>query len=282
MRRRASVDVKSLAALSVEWLLAAAAIGTALFFATWWAYAIAAVVIATRQHAMLMLFHDAVHGLLARRPRVNDALINTLVGIPTLLPIEVYRPLHLRHHRLLGTAADPERTLLFAGQHWSYAPLATAPLVRQLAGDLLLVNGIRTLSALSRAGGLPRVRPTTLVLAALWIAAVAVCLWRWPAATATAFALWLVPLLTLTQLLQKIRSFAEHSGGPRTTPGWDEWTYTWRVGFLGRLTIWPYNINLHLEHHAAPDVPWHALPRLAAATPRFRRGASLAALLYRG
>jgi fatty acid desaturase len=282
MRAFASVDIKSLAALGIEWLLCAAVLAAALSLATWWAYAIAALIIATRQHAMLRLFHDAVHGLLARRLVVNDALINALVGVPTLVPIEVYRPLHLRHHRLLGTEADPERALLFVGQHWSYAPLATGPLLRQLAGDLLLVNGIRTLSALARADGPRRVRRATLFLAAVWIAAIAACLWRWPAATATALALWLVPLLTVTQLLQKLRSFAEHSGGPGATPGWHEWTYTWRVGLLGRLTIWPYHINLHLEHHAEPHVPWHELPRLGAATPRFRRGATLWTLLHRG
>ena len=282
MRRRALVDIKSLAALAIEWLLAATALAAALWLSTWWAFVIAALVIATRQHALLMLFHDAVHGLLARRPRINDALINALVGIPTLLPVEVYRPLHLRHHRLLGTAADPERALLFAGQHWNYTALATGPLARQLIGDLLFVNGIRTLSAWGRAGGLPHVLPTTAVLAALWGAAVAACLWQWPAATATALALWFVPLLTLTQLLQKVRSFAEHSGGPGRTSGWNDWTYTWRIGLLGRLTIWPYNINLHLEHHSAPHVPWHALPRLGAATPRFRSGRTLWTLLHRG
>ena len=281
MQRRAPVDMKSFAALCIEWLLAATALGTALWLATWWAYAIAALVIATRQHAMLMLFHDGVHGLLARSPRINDALINVLVGIPALLPVEVYRPLHLRHHRLLGTAADPERALLFAGQRWSYAPLATGPLVRQLAGDLLLVNGIRTLSAWARAGGIPRARTTTVMIAAAWSTAVAACLSQWPTATTISLALWFGPLLTLTQLLQKIRSFAEHSGGPGTAAGWEDWTYTWRIGLPGRLTIWPYNINLHLEHHAAPDVPWHLLPTLAAATPRFRSGTTLWALLHR-
>jgi fatty acid desaturase len=72
-------------------------------------------------------------------------------------------------------------------------------------------------------------------------------------------------LLTLTQLLQKIRSFAEHSGGPGVTPGWQDWSYSWRTGFLGRLTIWPYNINFHREHHEWPALHWHALPAAAAA-----------------
>jgi fatty acid desaturase len=73
-------------------------------------------------------------------------------------------------------------------------------------------------------------------------------------------ALWFGPLFTLGVLLQKIRSFAEHSGGPGVTPGWENWTYAWRVRWLSRLCIWPYHINLHLQHHRNPNVAWHDLP----------------------
>ena len=88
-----------------------------------WLYVLLGLFIATRQHALFILFHDAVHGHLARSPRLNDALINVFVGVPAMLPIEIYRPLHMLHHRSVGTPQDPERLLLYAGQHWQYAPL---------------------------------------------------------------------------------------------------------------------------------------------------------------
>jgi len=281
MPQRPRVDLRSLTALAAEWLVCAATLAAALNLAAWWAYAAAFVVIATRQHGLLMLFHDAVHGLLARDRRVNDSLINFFVGVPLLLPVEVYRPLHIAHHRQLGTAADPERTLLYVGQPWHYRPLRLGPLLRQLCGDLFAVSGARTMAAWRAAGGAVRLRPGTWALAALWIGAIAPLAWRWPQAAVTVALLWFLPLLTLTQLLQKLRSFAEHSGGPNVTPGWGDWTYTWRVGIPGRLTVWPYNINLHLEHHANPYVPWHGLPELARATPNFLVGDKLWTLLYK-
>jgi fatty acid desaturase len=289
MPHRSPVDVRSLAALGFEWLLILAALLTALRVSTWggawWvtccAYVAAFVVIATRQHALLMLFHDAVHGSLARNRSANDGLINALIGVPALLPVELYRPLHLKHHHALGTSADPERELLYAGQLWNYRPLETWPLVLQLIGDLLVVNGARTMAAWRQAGGSLRMRPTTLGIATLWLVGIAALAWQSPQTAVTALLLWFAPLLTLTQLLQKLRSFAEHSGGPGVTADWDDWTYTWRVGPAGRLTIWPYNINLHLEHHANPAVPWHELPALAKATPRFRASNTLWELLHR-
>jgi fatty acid desaturase len=237
----------------------------------------AAMVIATRQHALLVLYHDAVHGLIARHRRLNDFLINSAVGVPLLLPVHLYRALHLSHHRHLGTRHDPERVLLYRGQHWSYRPLTTGALAAQLAGDLLGWNAIgmswRYLTERRRGGllRLPRTRAypelaVQLVLfAALWAGAAIL----WPATTLRLAALWFIPYLTLTQLLQKVRSFAEHTGDDA-----DDRSCSWAPGLAGRLTIWPYNINYHREHHARPKVPWSRLP---AAFPgaRQRHGSEL-------
>lgn len=280
MTTRSLVDIKTLGALLFEWCVVLATIVATVQLAHWALWLPAMFVIATRQHALLMLFHDAVHGLLARDRRLNDFLINLLVGVPHLLPVESYRPLHLAHHRELGSARDPERTLLYARQHWHYQPLSGNALLRQLAGDLFLVNGLRTMVALSKRGGMPMPQRATLIPAAAWALTLGVIFARWPTAFIPVMVLWFVPLLTMTNLLQKLRSFAEHSGGPGVTPGWNDWTYSWRPGLLGRLTIWPYNINRHLEHHGAPAVPWHALPLLSAESQPALAGSELPALLY--
>ena len=266
MSASAGIDRQSLSALVLEWAVIGLAIGLALYLDTWWVAALAFVTVATRQHALLILYHDAVHGHFSRSAWVNDAAINLSVGIPTLMPVEVYRPLHIQHHQALGTARDPEKQLLYAGQPWDYRPLSLSSLMRQLLGDLLIVNGARTIATWRSTQPLPPIRPLTVVIAAVWLAALGFWVAFAPGKALIALILWFVPLLTLTQLLQKLRSFAEHSGGPGATPGWQDWTYSWRIGRLGRLTIWPYNINYHREHHERPDLRWHELP--AAATTR--------------
>ena len=265
MSASAAIDRRSLSALVIEWAVIGLAIGLASYLDTWWAAAVGLVVVATRQHALLILYHDAVHGHFSRSAWVNDLIVNLAVGVPTLMPVEVYRPLHIEHHQALGTARDPERQLLYAGQPWDYRPLPLGSLMRQLLGDLLIVNGARTIAAWWRTRPLPSIRPPTVAIAGVWLAVLGSWLALAPGAALLALILWFVPLLTVTQLLQKLRSFAEHSGGPGVTPGWQDWTYSWRIGLLGRLTIWPYQINYHREHHERPDLRWHELPAAATA-----------------
>jgi len=277
----AEVDARSLSALICEWLVIAAVMTLAVRLDVFWVYIVAGIVIATRQHALLILFHDAVHGHLARRQSVNDALINLFVGAPALLPVEIYRPLHMLHHRTIGTAEDPERRLLYAGQPWAYRPLRGFALCRQLLGDLLVVNGIRTIAAWLREGPPQTLSPASFIIAAAWISSVIAGILIAPEISLRLLALWLIPLLSLTQLLQKLRSFAEHSGGPGITPGWAHWTYSWEPGPVGRLTVWPYNINYHREHHDEPRLRWYELPGESASTGRRLPGSGLWSLLHR-
>jgi fatty acid desaturase len=261
---RPALHLPSAMAFLIEWTVIAAA---SLAAVHWWsapAVVGAALVIATRQHALLVLYHDGVHGLVARSRRVNDFIVNAFVGVPLLLPIHLYRALHLSHHRHLGAACDPERVLLYRGQPWAFRPLDLGALARQLAGDVLAWNGIAmTIRYLrERTAGntlrLPRTRPhpELTVQFVVLAGALACALAAWPVTTMRIALLWFLPYVTVTQLLQKVRSFAEHA-----TPEADATlSCSWSPGLIGRLTIWPYNINYHREHHARPKVPWDRLP----------------------
>ncbi|MBI6576306.1 fatty acid desaturase [Pseudomonas viridiflava] len=265
--RRFAIDLRTMGALLLEWLCIIVTLRIALYMADWRICVAAMIIIAARQHALFVLYHDATHYHLTRRRSVNDFLINAAIGVPGLVPIEFYRPLHLEHHQHLGTEQDPERRFLYHRQPWCFTPLGAGPLLRQLAGDLLLVNTVRNLIAYRTSGGAPLPVTRPLIAGVLvWVFILALLVWQCSAHQLALLAmLWFVPLVTLGALLQKIRSMAEHSGGPGSTPGWQAWTYSWRVGWLGRFFIWPYHINLHLQHHRAAGVPWHALPTTVSA-----------------
>ena len=262
-RARQRLHRPTIRAFIVEWC----AIGITLMIAIrWWSIAIAVVaglIIATRQHALLVLYHDGVHGHVARSRRLNDFIVNLAAGLPMLLPVHVYRPLHFSHHRHLGSEADPERVLLYRGQPWAYRPLALTALARQLTGDLagwraLVLAGRYLRERRGPALQLPRYShyPELYVQAAVIIACAAAFALIAPGAALRATILWCIPYITLTQLLQKIRSFAEHA----TADAEPTLSCSWAPGVIGRLTIWPYNINYHREHHDHPDVPWSRLP----------------------
>ncbi|NTX29247.1 fatty acid desaturase [Burkholderia pyrrocinia] len=281
---RLRANLRTTAALLIEWACIVVALRVAIALDAWYLTALAALVVATRQHALFILYHDAAHYHLARGRGLNDFLINLAIGVPGLVPVEFYRPLHLAHHRHLGTAQDPERRFLYHGQPWRFRPLDALALARQLLGDLFVLNMVRNMAAFRRAGAPPvRLGRPFHAAAAVWVAIVALLVWACSARTMLLVAaLWFVPLLTLSVLLQKIRSMAEHSGGPDATPGWSDWTYSWRTGWIGRVLVWPYHINLHLQHHRNPSIPWHALPEAVGSNERRLESRELVALLWRG
>ncbi|VWB52541.1 fatty acid desaturase [Burkholderia arboris] len=281
---RARVDLRTIAAALFEWACIIVAIRVAVALGAWYLHALAVVVVATRQHALFILYHDAAHYHVTRRRGLNDFLINVAIGVPGLVPVEFYRPLHLAHHRHLGTAQDPERQFLYHDQPWRFRPLDAWPLARQCLGDLFVLNMVRNMAAFRRAGGQnTRLGRPFQAAVAVWMTIVALLVWTGSAHTLVRVAaLWFVPLLTLSVLLQKIRSMAEHSGGPDATPGWADWTYSWRTGWIGRVFVWPYHINLHLQHHRNPAVPWHALPGTVERDEHQLGGPELAGLLWSG
>ena len=278
--------VPTLRALAAEWIVIVIVAAAAL---RWWSAPVALLamlVIATRQHGLFILFHDGVHGLVARPQRRNDVLINLAVGVPLLVPVHLYRAVHLAHHRDLGTERDPERVLLYHAQPWRYRPLALGALALQFAGDTLGWNNIIMAVRFFRVRGDPnsplkmaptRAYPELAALIALVVSAWTLGLILAPQMTVRLALLWFVPYFTALQLLQKVRSFAEHAG----EGSGDSLTYSWAPGLLGRLTIWPYNINYHFEHHERPGVPWDELPALAPSLRR-RPGRELVFLLWSG
>ena len=262
---RPGADRVTIGFMMLEASIAWGAVALAVLIWNPWVVVLAMVVVATRQHALFILFHDAVHYLVARDKRLNDAITNLLIGVPQLVPVQLYRRLHLAHHARLGTDADPERLLLYRGQPWQYRALPMGRLARQVLGDVFLLNNLKTLWFFGREMNdptsklaLPRAKtwPEFYGIVASWLGLLGVGLWWAPEIVAKVALVWIVPLLTLTQAIQKVRSFLEHA--PHDAA---ELTYSWRPNLLGRLIVWPYHINYHREHHLQPKVPWHELPR---------------------
>ena len=282
---RPALHVPAVIALVVEWGVMISAVAVAL---RWWTGPViigAALVIATRQHAILILYHDGVHGLVARRRRLNDFVVNCAAGVPLLAPIHLYRALHLSHHADLGAASDPERVLLYHGEPWAFRPLPARALLRQLVGDVLAWHGIALVIRYVRERRthrlltLPRSRayPELTLQLTLFVAGIAASFALWPASTTRVALLWFGTYLTVTQLLQKIRSFAEHA--PEEIE--PSLSCSWAPGIIGRLTIWPYNINYHREHHSHPKIPWDRLPAAFPSVAQ-RPGRDLLAHLWSG
>jgi fatty acid desaturase len=74
----------------------------------WAAYLAAIIVIATRQQALGVMLHDAVHYLLYKNRTLNDVVSDLFIAFPLAMSTDLYRATHFRHHRFTNTEDDPD------------------------------------------------------------------------------------------------------------------------------------------------------------------------------
>ena len=70
--------------------------------------------------------------------------------------------------------------------------------------------------------------------------------------------LWVLPQLTVYQLITRIRNIAEHACVPNTSPLTN--TRTVKASLVARMFMVPHNVQYHLEHHLFLATPWYNLP----------------------
>jgi fatty acid desaturase len=265
---------RSTLAVAQTFLSLAVVIGLAVAFWSWWAAAIAVVLIAPLQHALFVLAHDAAHYRLYETRWLNDA-VGRLCGTIAGVSMCTYRVIHRLHHNHLYGAQDPDIAL-----HGGY-PRGKAYLAKKLAKDLAGLTAFKTFSYFFGAPSLntetgKAERPLDDTSSRLRAAARRD---RWTVlgfhvvAPVVAFAtgwgwqyvvLWMLPLVTVLQAILRLRAICEHGavtdyGSPLTA------ARTNLAPLWVRYAMFPHHVNYHVEHHLYPAVPHYNLPRLHAA-----------------
>lgn len=256
---------RALAAVALEWLAIAAAITVATLIGHSLATLAAIVIIGARQHALLVIAHDASHMRFLPNRRWNDAVANLLLAWPMFISVQGFRHFHGPHHRFLGGKGDGNRTLWSTHDaqgtlcaEWRYPKTPGALTVKILRHVVLgtglwwilrgLVGGfqfgVSLLGKVSRAAFYVAVA-TALSLADAWSG----FLW-----------FWVIPYCTWHVAVQYIRLICEHSNisGPE---GYHQ-TRTTMPTVLEGLFVLPRHIGYHIEHHWYPSVPFYRLPAL--------------------
>jgi fatty acid desaturase len=266
--------LRSTRAIAQTFLSLAVVIGLAVAFWSWWAAAIAVVLIAPLQHALFVLAHDAAHYRLYETRRLNDA-VGRLCGTIAGVSMCTYRVIHRLHHNHLYGPQDPDIAL-----HGGY-PRGKAYLAKKLAKDLAGLTAVKTFSYFFGAPSLntetgkaerplddtsPRLRAAArrdrwTVLGFHVVAPVVAFAagWGWQYVV-----LWVLPLVTVLQAILRLRAICEHGavtdyGSPLTA------ARTNLVAPWLRYAMFPHDVNYHVEHHLYPAVPHYYLPRLHAA-----------------
>lgn len=259
-----------LGAVLFNYAFIAATIGLSVTSGFWWLWPIAIVLIAARQHALLVLMHEGAHRSISRNRALNDLLSDLLCGAPLLVSTRSYREAHLAHHQHLNSEADPDwcrkvdhepdrNQWLFPAEVPLWQLLvklyghSVAYLLKSLSDNQRSTseapapqeNGLTdsTLAALKY--GLYALVGLLLTLSSAW----------------TGFLIyWLAPMLLVLPLIMRIRSIAEHFALRHDHPL--RQTRTVRAGWLERLVLAPHHIGLHIDHHLQASIPFYQLPKL--------------------
>jgi fatty acid desaturase len=209
---------------------------------------------------LFMPVHEAAHKTVFRTKSLNG-LLGHLASLTIMYPLEYYTLFHWDHHRYTqDPARDPE--LIFATVPRSDTQLAIA-----YSGIVYLFKRVRLMFRHAITGKvvmpwIPENKRALVVREARAYTAVYLLLLIASMALSSTLLLWvwLIPLV-VGQWFLRPYLFAEHTGCEHTRSAFENT----RTTYTGRLMKWfTWNMPYHVEHHAYPSVPFHALPTLNA------------------
>ncbi len=249
-----------------EWAVIAAAIAVCTTFWNPLLYILAVLVIGSRQHALLILGHDASHFRTLPVRWQNDLFANIFMMWPTFASVEGFRKFHGTHHQYTGLQNDGNRHIWYthdaAGElapDWQF-PKTRAGLVWVLIKRGAFLTGLFWI--------VRGLIGATLIPSPPWMRAARFTFYASVAGALTYFGgwyafllYWIVPFCTWHIVAQYVRLICEHSAVESDEEEYSI-TRTTIPTWLERIFILPCNIGYHLEHHWYPSVPFYRLPEL--------------------
>ncbi|HEX5109765.1 MAG TPA: fatty acid desaturase [Vicinamibacterales bacterium] len=279
MRETISIDHGTLRELSVPsirrtaldlvlvWGLIGAMMLAAHWLDRWYVYALAAVIVGSRQNALATLAHEAWHGLLFRSQPLNHAMGRWLYAYPIGILYYHDRTRHLRHHRTVGHDHDPDWINYATATRETPARvvlyLASLLLGRMLVGSVVSFAtrgrpriGVQREASVENGPGVASELACVVICQAVMATAMTAGFGRWWSYPL----LWLLPLATFAGFFANFRAFVEHvTPDDRAAPA--ARLRDIAAGSITRFFISPSHFNFHALHHAHPSIPHYNLPR---------------------
>lgn len=250
--RRIPVARNALTTLSV-WTQIIGEIWLAIWLSNPFAWAVVFILMGRNFANMAILGHEASHRILFPNRRLNDFVGRWLAFYPNFTAFDIYRRLHMAHHREEFGPTEPDMNF------YSGFPVGWPSMRRKFTRDIFGVTGARNLISFFKAFGSNQGRPVAarILVSQLIILATFTAIGR----PELYLLIWLLPWITVWKLLNRLRSIAEHGGLHRSTDR-RETTHHVHQTLVPRFWFAPFNTGWHLAHHVDPGVPFRNLPTL--------------------
>ncbi|MDH6257144.1 fatty acid desaturase [Bradyrhizobium sp. BR13661] len=207
---------------------------------------------------LFMAVHETAHKTAFKSRGLNLA-VGYLSAFIIGLPYEYYCLFHWDHHRYTQDPyKDPELIVGVKPKSDTQLAIAYSGLL-QVAGRLRLMLG-HAVTGKVVVPWIPESKRAIIVTearvyVALYALLLALSLWS---SSALLLWVWIVPLIT-GQFFLRPYLYAEHTGCESTRSAFQNT----RTTYTGALVKWiAWNMPYHVEHHAYPSIPFHALPKL--------------------
>ncbi|WP_051380490.1 fatty acid desaturase [Bradyrhizobium sp. WSM1743] len=209
---------------------------------------------------LFMAVHETAHKTAFKSRSLNLA-VGYLSAFIIGQPYEYYCLFHWDHHRYTqDPEKDPELIVGVKPKSDTQIVIAYSGLL-QVAGRLRLMLG-HAVTGKVTVPWIPENKRAIIVTEArvygtLYVLLLALSLWF---SSALLLMVWVVPLV-IGQFFLRPYLLAEHTGCDRTRSAFQNT----RTTYTAAIVKWfAWNMPYHVEHHAYPSIPFHALPRLNA------------------
>ncbi len=251
---------KSIIVIVTEWLLIGITTVAGFYFNNLLAYCIVWLIVGTRMYALYSLLHDGMHYLLFPNKKTNDWICRFLLAWPLFLSLEKVRKAHFAHHQHLHTENDPEKL------HLQYSefqfPKQPYQLFFVFLADISGFNYLKYNIKKPFIGFFPLFQKNeNLVVSLIGLGYYALIFGLVFYLNLGIYFLlyWIIPYITLFQVLNRLRLSTEHFHIPAEK---EYQTRTVKLNFWQSVLLSPHNLGFHAEHHLYPSVPFYSLPVL--------------------
>ena len=243
--------------VALEWVGVAAGI---ILCETYWhplLYVAAVIWIGSRQGALAVMMHEAVHYRLMPNRKWNDWAGEIFTAWPVLLTVHVYRQNHWAHHRHVNKPEDPDWRRKQGKEEFEF-PKSGLHMILITLKYWLGFYAIKVFADINQVVEIPpRLKYLRLSFyATVLMASVVFHFWL------GLLIYWIVPLFTYFMWIVYVRGVAEHFGGIEDHDDLLGKTRHIEANFFERLFITPNYIHVHIAHHLYPSVPFYNLREL--------------------